>query len=215
MASMMNSMASGMNYMMGKMTDSMNCAADVMMLKSCQTNVSSNIVQPVSVTTTRTQMPPDTSKTSTAFQAEPVSTTTQKTPLKVYPCNKYQSINIVAHESSIVNKRAGSCSRQDRNNPDALVIRLCTAPNVTTWIKGAKVLDYCDRIPLFSAVATFVNDHHYTGGYSGIFAGCLRNGFKIILQTCQNAPSVIHITLDTMNNVDYNTDPVNYYILNW
>ncbi|KAK3610694.1 hypothetical protein CHS0354_028083 [Potamilus streckersoni] len=75
MESMMNSMASGMNYMMGKMTDAMNCAADVMMFKGCKKNNNSNIVQPVPVTAVRTQMPPDASQTSTAFQVEPMSTT--------------------------------------------------------------------------------------------------------------------------------------------
>ena len=41
-------------------------------------------------------------------------------------------------------------------------------------------MDLCNQIPLYTPVATFYNGRYSSsGGVSGVFLGCLQNGFKV------------------------------------
>ncbi|XP_052812270.1 integumentary mucin C.1-like [Mya arenaria] len=151
--------------------------------------------------------------TTTTTTTSPQPTTTLPTPsAQVYrQCNKYMAINNIAHAQFVTIPSAHACdSTTERATPEALVMNDCNVTNNTSdWSKGQKVVDDCAIVPPYTAVATFPTDSYPSYGYSGIFVGCLDNGLKMIMQTCDKTPYIAHI----VDGGSQQLDPNQYYTI--
>ncbi|KAL3853909.1 hypothetical protein ACJMK2_013205 [Sinanodonta woodiana] len=128
----------------------------------------------------------------------------------VYTCDKYATINSLAHETMFSHPAASECSPNDHRASEALVFHLCSTNDTRSWIKGAAVLENCSQIPLYAPVATFIQDSfNSNGGQAGIFLGCLPNGFKLAAQECFANVTVLHIEKGGL----YTRDPSTYHVV--
>ncbi|KAL3859957.1 hypothetical protein ACJMK2_010135 [Sinanodonta woodiana] len=139
--------------------------------------------------------------------------TTPDVLLAVHICSKLLTITDAAHNLTINHPNASDCSTGDHASTEALVLSNCNVASATMWIKGANVMNVCDRIPLYAPIATFDDSGVYrpNGGMAGIFLGCIQDGFKIAAQDCNHGVYIQHITKGGI----FLNDPSNYYIIMW
>ncbi|KAL3854131.1 hypothetical protein ACJMK2_013409, partial [Sinanodonta woodiana] len=156
-------------------------------------------------TTDHTTLPP-THSTSSSMSLAPALTLP-------YTCQKESTISTVGYGKKQTNPGAGNCHPDisDHMAPEALVMNMC---NVTghsdSWTRGQNVMSVCQRIPLYTPVATFFEGKYSSqGGLAGIFVGCLQGGFKMIVQECDKNITVLHV----VTGGHFQLDPVNYSII--
>ncbi|KAL3853908.1 hypothetical protein ACJMK2_013204, partial [Sinanodonta woodiana] len=153
--------------------------------------------------------------TSTPTTTHAPETTTIHTPQTtqtraIQTCDKYETISNLAHGTILSHPAASDCSPSDHRASEAFVFQLCHTNNTNSWIKGASVLDNCSQIPLYTPVATFIQDSFISnGGQAGIFLGCLPNGFKMAAQECFANATVLHIEKGGL----YTRDPSLYHVV--
>ncbi|KAK3595356.1 hypothetical protein CHS0354_008779 [Potamilus streckersoni] len=107
---------------------------------------------------------------------------------------------------------ASNCgTTNEHRGSEALVFNLCQTTNDTSqWKEGPNVMSNCQNIPLYTPIATFINGAYSSnGGLSGIFLGCLPDGFKIAVQECGSNSTILNLGLGGI----LTHDPKLYFIV--
>ncbi|KAH3753926.1 uncharacterized protein LOC127848939 [Dreissena polymorpha] len=154
------------------------------------------------------------STTTTTTTASPVSstrslpTTTRATTAASFSTHKFlcQKIGLILDITANIHVHAtGStpCESKMSGTNENLVLTLCNVTSLDTWSRGLHVISNCDSIPSYSPIATFSPTGRYMPqeAQSGVFLGCISEGFKMAIQPCDGAPQIIHVeTTGVFNN---------------
>ncbi|KAH3753923.1 hypothetical protein DPMN_188576, partial [Dreissena polymorpha] len=134
--------------------------------------------------------------------------TTRATTAASHSPNKFlcQKIGLVLDITANIHLHAtGStpCESKISGTNEDLVLTLCNMTSLDTWSRGQHVISNCDRIPSYSPIASFSPTGRYMplDAQSGVFLGCISEGFKMAIQPCYGAPQIIHVeTTGVFNN---------------
>ncbi|KAK3596316.1 hypothetical protein CHS0354_031648, partial [Potamilus streckersoni] len=138
--------------------------------------------------TTSFTTPVHTTILNTMFTPAPTAT------FAIHTCDKFATLSNIAYGNVFSHPAASDCSQGDHRSSEALVFQLCHTNQILNWTKGPSVFDNCAQIPLYTPVATFIQESFIpNGGQAGIFVGCLPNGFKMAAQQCFTNSSILHI----------------------
>ncbi|KAL3854101.1 hypothetical protein ACJMK2_013380, partial [Sinanodonta woodiana] len=138
--------------------------------------------------------------------------TTTTSILAMPSCNKTATISSLLHRIQFHHPHANSCgTTNDHRGSDALVLNLCHTNNDTSqWKEGPNVMSNCPSIPLYTPIATFSSGAYSgNGGISGIFLGCLPDGFKIAVQECGSNVTILNLGHGGM----FTHDPNAYFVV--
>ncbi|KAL3854099.1 hypothetical protein ACJMK2_013378 [Sinanodonta woodiana] len=144
--------------------------------------------------------------------APTTTTTTLLASVLAIPCRKYDTITALAYGMQFHHPLASSCgTTNDHRGSDALVLNLCHTNNDTSqWTEGPNVMSNCPSIPLYTPIATFSGGAYSgNGGISGIFLGCLPDGFKIAVQECGSNVTILNLGHGGM----FAHDPHAYFVV--
>ncbi|KAK3589783.1 hypothetical protein CHS0354_021117 [Potamilus streckersoni] len=140
--------------------------------------------------------------------------------LGLHVCDKASTISSILHNLTVTHASAPDCTTGDHMSSEALVLKSCNANSTTTWIKGENVMEFCNLLPLFTPIATFIDKlYQPDGGKAGIFLGCLPDGFKVVtndtnqfaVQDCYSGVQIKHLQKGGI----FLHDPSNYFVVRW
>ncbi|XP_060603281.1 uncharacterized protein LOC132756274 [Ruditapes philippinarum] len=126
-------------------------------------------------------------------------------------CKKYEIISDVASSKYESHADARQCSSGNKTSHEALVMANCDAGPTSAWKTGENVMSICSSLPSYTPIASISSGN--TGlnwGRSGIFVGCLGNGFKMVYQDCDTEPTFVHVI---RGNGIGTHDPYNYFVI--
>ncbi|KAH3753928.1 uncharacterized protein LOC127848933 [Dreissena polymorpha] len=149
-------------------------------------------------TTTAPPIPHNTQNISTTS-----TTTAPPVPHNRYRCRKYDLIADIAIGNHVHTNNSTPCESKISGTNEDLVISLCNMTSVEKWSRGAQVMSNCGVIPHYSPVATFslAGKYQVLDGQSGVFLECIPDGFKMVIQSCDGGPQIIHVsTTGVFNN---------------
>ncbi|KAK3600125.1 hypothetical protein CHS0354_011849, partial [Potamilus streckersoni] len=113
-------------------------------------HASASHVESTTVSTATTH----TSDTTTIFIPLPT------TPIVINPCDKYETINSLAHGTVFSHPDASDCVKGDHRASEALVVELCHTNGAHNWTKG----------PALAAQECFTNSTVLHIEHGGLFA---------------------------------------------
>ncbi|XP_067126153.1 domesticated amidase effector 2-like [Centruroides vittatus] len=103
-----------------------------------------------------------------------------------------------------------TCSR----NAVGLLRRLCSSlrsRSTTEWKKGEHVLSGCFKIPIWTAIATFLRDDGLFRGHAAIFESCANDGIWVYDQTPSSRMMRRKLKRIQLSSPHYNAD--NFYTI--
>jgi hypothetical protein len=121
-------------------------------------------------------------------------------------CNRTATESKAGSGGCISHSLAGSCGDGTNCQCVASVFELCKKTNTGSWKRGNRVLDNCNTIPAFTAIATFKGkdgkkyDGEKDGSHAAIFKQCVYgangrpNGVKVYDQWCRTGPFQLRTT---------------------
>lgn len=134
----------------------------------------------------------------------------------LFPVCSHSKVTFSVESSSLEHPSSATCPDGTHSSKEAFVLNACSAPSISQWHKGPKVMDYCSQIPKYTPVATFVHFGLYnpTDDRSGIgvFISCEGNGFMMVLQLCGMSPTTVHVD---RGDSDFVSNADNYHVIQW
>ncbi|XP_052081134.1 uncharacterized protein LOC127719151 [Mytilus californianus] len=110
-------------------------------------------------------------------------------------CRKFDTVKALLQFSYFSHPSTPECpNSSSRATPEAIPISFCNAPtNTLLWRPKGRVIDNCERIPMYTRIGVFSSQGYYDYDTSirkcGVFLGCLKLdskviGVKIGMQVC-------------------------------
>lgn len=138
---------------------------------------------------------PQQQPTTTTQPVQHTATTAKQTSSVKYHCGKLSTVEGIVLDQHLEKQSAIPCQPGNRNGSDeAFVLINCNTPHPTMWKQGIHVLQHCKDIPTYTPVATFIGGtYHPSLAESGVFMGCIDDGFKLGVQHCNATPTIDHV----------------------
>ncbi|XP_076089525.1 uncharacterized protein LOC143059841 [Mytilus galloprovincialis] len=103
-------------------------------------------------------------------------------------CRKFDTVKALLQFTYFTHPSTPECpntSSRAEATPEVIPISFCSAPTDTSyWKPKGRVIDNCERIPMYARIGVFSNQGLY--GYDtsirkcGVFLGCLKSGSKVV-----------------------------------
>ncbi|VDH88929.1 Hypothetical predicted protein [Mytilus galloprovincialis] len=103
-------------------------------------------------------------------------------------CRKFDTVKALLQFTYFTHPSTPECpntSSRAKATPEVIPISFCSAPTDTSyWKPKGRVIDNCERIPMYARIGVFSNQGLY--GYDtsirkcGVFLGCLKSGSKVV-----------------------------------
>lgn len=133
--------------------------------------------------------------TPTTVSASSATTTSSNaTTFKGFTCNKLKTVQSLGTHGQIDETNTHTCPDGIHVKSEAVPIALCGVPEKSEWKKGVNVLENCDNLPKYIAVASFIGDIYPGDGKAGVLISCNSTEITIVSQECDSGLKFEHIT---------------------
>ncbi|KAK3584534.1 hypothetical protein CHS0354_031941 [Potamilus streckersoni] len=97
---------------------------------------------------------------------------------------------------------------------EEVLMAYCSSPTITmAWRPGPKVMDICQSLPSYIAIATFISGtFDPLRDIAGIFLGCngTTTGFQAVIALCNSKMNIVDLTQD---NSPFFHSPDSYHVI--